>query len=133
MIWWYNDIFISRGSNLQIEHSSPNIRKRAFTMRKRYARLKSAIRSVIEFHRKRRLKRHSYLQLSRLEDHYLADIGLIDEDLYVLRKGFTPIRFQKKAVESTKAADFRLISCKSAVDQTADYKYAEPVQIDKAA
>jgi len=133
MIWWYKDIFISRGSNLEIEHRSVKTKKRPHTLVKSYEKLKAVIHSVIDFQRSSRLKRHSYRLLSQLEDHYLADIGLTNEDLYLFRKGIIPQRFQQKTVENTKPVGIRLVSSKSAVDQKSGNMNAESDHIDKAA
>ena len=64
-------------------------------MSKAFTKLKTVIQSVIEYQSKKRLNQHSYRVLSQLDDHYLADIGLIDEDLHLLKNGKLPERFSR--------------------------------------
>ena len=133
MIWWYKDIFIERSSNPQFEHYRVNTKKRTHTMVKAYAKLKSVIQSLVEYQQKRRLNLHSYEALSQLNDYYLADIGLIDEDLYLLRKGKLPARFQHTNVDKIKPVDVRLVSTKAVATEQVDNQLFQPAHFDKAA
>ena len=133
MIWWYKDIFIERSSNSQIEHNRVNTKKRAHTMVKAYKKLKSVIQTLVEYRQKRRLNQRSYQVLSQLDDHYLTDIGLINEDLHLLRRGETPVRFQHTSVDSVKPAAVRLVADVGVASKKIDNPLFEPEHFDKAA
>ena len=138
MIWWYKEIFISHSSNTQIDEQSVTYKKRTHTMKNAYAKIKSVIQLAIEYQRNKRLNQHSYRVLSQLDDHYLADIGLINEDLHLLSNGKLPQRFSQTKEDKIIPADVRLISTgavKADVVATvaAEAPLFEPAQFDKAA
>lgn len=133
MIWWYKEIFISRSFNSDIEQRSVRPKKRLSTIAKGFTKLKTVFKPVIEYQREAGLKRHSYRSLSQLDDRYLADIGLFNEDLYLLRKGLTPQRFEYSEMAAPKSVGIRLISSGSAGVQHPVKQHAEADKLDKAA
>ena len=133
MIWWYKDIFINRSSNTHIEHHSTHTKKRTHTMVKAYKKLNSVIQSLVVYQQQRRLNQRSYQVLSQLDDHYLCDIGLINEDLHLLRKGETPNRFQHTSADIVKPAAMRLVADVGVADKKVDNQLFEPEHFEKAA
>ena len=133
MIWWYKDIFISRTSNPIVDRHSVEPKNRTRKMTKIYTKLKSVVNGVIEYQRQKRLNQHSYRVLSQLDNHYLTDIGLINEDLHTLRSGQTPERFKSSQADQIKPAQVRLVCAKSDTDECVEDQLFEPAHLDKAA
>lgn len=102
-------------------------------MAKVFRKLNSEIHSLIKSNRQRRSNRKAYRILSRLDKHYLTDIGLIQEDLHLLSSGELPGRFRQVNPEKNGAADVRLVSSGPAVAALEEESGVYPDCLDKAA
>jgi len=96
MYWWIKDVFVERDAYPeQQQHSRHRVRFPAF--RKSWSNLKQHVRLNIEQRRTQNKIRQSHDVLSKLSDHYLADIGLRRIDLNAVAKGSYPGPYQQSA------------------------------------